>query len=176
MANAGLFTSTSDEWATPQDFFDQLDHEFGFTLDPCATTSNAKCRRFFTRAEDGLSQPWSGVVFMNPPYGRVIGEWVHKAFAESRDGSTVVSLIPSRTDTAYWHRWVMRAAEIRFVRGRLKFGSGRGCAPFPSAIVVFLPGSQGPPAVTSLVRPQDRKKKAVSVCTDECAVILTTKR
>src|SRR5690349_19840989 len=100
MLNKGLFTSHTDEWATPQDLFDALNAVFKFTLDPCATHENAKCRRYFTRAQDGLKQPWSGRIFMNPPYGRAIGKWVKKAYEESRRSTElVVCLLPSRTDT-----------------------------------------------------------------------------
>jgi phage N-6-adenine-methyltransferase len=96
------FTSATDEWGTPQDFYDALDREFHFTLDPCSTALNAKCKRHFTRKEDGLVQPWTGTVFMNPPYGRAVGQWIRKAWEESRLGATVVCLIAARPDTAYW--------------------------------------------------------------------------
>ena len=144
MINAGLFSSNEESWSTPLDFFDALDNEFGFTLDPCASPGNAKCSRYFTSDDNGLAQHWDGVVFMNPPYGRVIGKWIEKAYRESLNGATVVCLIPARTDTAYWHDYVMRADEVRFVRGRLHFGGGHEktahSAPFPSAVVVFRPG------------------------------------
>lgn len=134
-----LFSSATDDWATPQWLFDALKAEFAFTLDPAASPSNAKCRRFFTRQEDGLAQDWSGeTVFLNPPYGRVIGDWVQKAHETSLRGSAVVCLLPARTDTAWWHNFVMRG-EIRFLRGRLRFGTAVHPAPFPSAIVVFRP-------------------------------------
>lgn len=136
--NMGMFMSATDDWATPQDFFDRLDREFHFDLDVCATAGNAKCPRFFTPQEDGLSQDWNGVCWMNPPYGRGIGAWVEKAYQTSMRGGTVVCLLPARTDTAWWHDWCMRG-EIRFVRGRLKFGGGKGNAPFPSAVVIFRP-------------------------------------
>lgn len=134
-----LFSSLTDEWPTPQRLFDALHAEFGFTLDPCATEANAKCGRYFTRAEDGLKQDWSrDVVFMNPPYGRMIGHWVKKAYESARQGALVVSLLPARTDTRWWHDYVMRG-EIRLLRGRLTFEGGKYPAPFPSAIVVFRP-------------------------------------
>lgn len=137
------FSSRSDEWPTPQQFFDQLDAEFGFTLDPCATHENAKCARYFTQEDDGLRQDWSGeTVFMNPPYGRTIGRWVKKAWEASRQGATVVCLVPARTDTGYWHEYCLRG-EIRFVRGRLKFGLAANAAPFPSAVVTFRPNTSG---------------------------------
>jgi phage N-6-adenine-methyltransferase len=131
------FSSNSNEWGTPQDFFDGLNAEFGFTLDPCATKENAKCAKFYTKDDDGLNQDWSGeTVFMNPPYGREIGKWVEKAYQESLNGTTVVCLIPSRTDTKYWHDFAMKG-EIRFIKGRLKFGGLDSPAPFPSAVVIF---------------------------------------
>ena len=131
------FSSQRHDWTTPQDFFDKLDAEFGFTLDPCCLHETAKCAKHFTPEEDGLAQDWSGdVVFMNPPYGREIGKWVRKAYDESQRGATVVCLIPARTDTAYWHDYAMRG-EVRFVRGRLKFGGSSVGAPFPSAVVIF---------------------------------------
>lgn len=134
--NHGMFSSTSDTWATPQDLFDLLDREFHFSLDVCALPNNAKCSRYFTPEEDGLKQKWTGVCWMNPPYGRQIADWIKKAFESSRSGATVVCLIPSRTDTKWWHTYVMRG-EIRFIRGRVQFVGGTSSAPFPSAVVVF---------------------------------------
>ena len=131
-----LFTSTTDEWSTPEFLFKALDAEFGFELDVCATPANAKCKRFFTRETDGLKQQWTGVVWMNPPYGRTIGKWVAKAYESAQQGATVVALLPSRTDTKVWHRYVM-LAEIRFLQGRLKFGNATASAPFPSAIAIW---------------------------------------
>ena len=130
------FSSASDNWATPQDFFDKLNAEFNFTLDVCADSANAKCRQYFTKEIDGLSQDWLGVIWCNPPYGRTISKWIEKAYKTSLKGQTVVMLIPARTDTAYWHDFVMKG-EIRFVRGRLKFGGHTNAAPFPSAVVIF---------------------------------------
>lgn len=133
-----LFSSATDLWSTPQDFYDRLNDEFTFTLDPCTDGMNAKCERYFTKDDDGLTQEWAPhTTFMNPPYGRVIGDWIRKAYEESEKGATVVCLIPARTDTRYWHDYVMKADEIRLVRGRLKFGGSKGNAPFPSAVVVF---------------------------------------
>jgi phage N-6-adenine-methyltransferase len=132
----GLMSSTTDDWETPQDLFVCLDREFAFTLDVCASQKNAKCERFFDHEQDGLSQSWEGeVCWMNPPYGREIGRWVQKAYEEN---CTVVCLVPARTDTAWWQDYCMKG-EIRFLRGRLRFG-GKGHAPFPSAIVVFRAG------------------------------------
>jgi phage N-6-adenine-methyltransferase len=133
------FSSRTDLWATPQSFFDALDAEFGFVLDVCALPENAKCPRFYSPLENGLQQQWQGVCWMNPPYGREIGRWVEKAFKSAQDGALVVCLVPARTDTNWWHTWVMRASEVRFIRGRLKFGSSKNSAPFPSAVVVFRP-------------------------------------
>ena len=133
---APLLSSKTDQWATPQDLFDELNAEFGFELDVCADESNAKCARFFTASDDGLAQEWSGTCWMNPPYGEVIGEWVAKAKASADAGATVVCLVPARVDTAWW--WNnCRYGEIRFLKGRLKFGGAETSAPFPSAVVIF---------------------------------------
>ena len=137
--NPGMMTSTTPEWATPQDLFDDLDAKYGpFTLDPCATHDNAKCATYYTYFEDGLSQVWTGRVFMNPPYGRQIIKWVRKAYESAERGAMVVCLLPSRTDTAWWHDYCMKG-EITFLRGRVYFEQeGKSDrAPFPSAIVVF---------------------------------------
>ena len=139
------FSSRSSEWGTPWPLFHKLEELFGkFTLDPCATRENAKCEKFFTREDDGLRKSWHGHrVFMNPPYGREITKWIRKAYDEARDESTmVVCLIPTRTDTRWWHECVMKADEIWFIRGRVKFQGARYPAPFPSAVVVF----RNPPA------------------------------
>lgn len=133
------FSSKSNEWTTPQYLFDELNEEFNFTLDPCATDENAKCSKYFTIEDDGLSKDWSNdVVFMNPPYGRGIKKWIKKAYEESLNGATVVCLIPARTDTTYWHDFIFdKADDIKFLKGRLKFGNGKNSAPFPSAIVIY---------------------------------------
>lgn len=136
------FRSMSVEWPTPTGLFKQLDHEFGFTLDPCSTHENAKCAKHYTKEDDGLKHDWSGdIVFMNPPYGREIGLWMNKAYQSALQGATVVCLVPARTDTKWWHQWAMRG-EIRLLRGRLKFGHAANSAPFPSAIIVFRPPEQ----------------------------------
>jgi phage N-6-adenine-methyltransferase len=132
-----MFSSATDLWYTPQDFFDKLNAEFGFELDVCDTAENAKCARFYTKEDDGLEQPWEGVCWMNPPYGRVIGQWVKKAAIEAAKGATVVCLVPARTDTAWWHDYCIKYGDIRFIRGRLKFGGQKNSAPFPSAVVIF---------------------------------------
>ena len=134
-----MFSSKTDLWETPQDLFDKLNNEFHFTLDVCATPENAKCEEFYTKEQDGLKQPWKGTVWCNPPYGRQIGEWVRKAFLASVSGSTVVMLLPARTDTRWFHEYIYGKAEIRFIRGRLKFGGSKNSAPFPSMVVVFMP-------------------------------------
>jgi site-specific DNA-methyltransferase (adenine-specific) len=136
------YSSNTNEWATPQDFFDILDNEFRFTLDPCATHKNHKCEKYYTIDDDGLAKSWLGeTVFMNPPYGRVIKHWVKKAHDEAKqNGATVVALIPARTDTRYWHEYIHNIADIRFLKGRLKFGDATTSAPFPSAVVVWGAG------------------------------------
>jgi len=157
------FSSATDDWATPTEVFAALDAEFGFELDVCASTKNAKCTRFFTAADDGLAQSWAPATsFMNPPYGRVIGEWMKKAADEAESGATVVCLVPARTDTVWWHRQVMaRASEVRFVSGRLKFGSARTAAPFPSAIVIYRP-CRGDLKVTTWTSPATPTTKTQS--------------
>ena len=132
------FSSETDLWATPQDTFDALNAEFGpFDVDVCAVAGNAKCARFYTPETDGLAQDWApSRCWMNPPYGRTIARWMCKAWEESLRGATVVCLVPARTDTAWWHDYAMKG-QIRFLRGRLKFGNAKHSAPFPSAVVVF---------------------------------------
>ena len=124
--NQGLYTSTTDLWETPQDFFDGLDTEFCFELDVCALPENAKCDKYYSPDDDGLAQPWEGVCWCNPPYGRRIGAWVAKAAQSAADGATVVMLLPARTDTRWFHGYIYGKAEIRFLRGRLKFVVFRG--------------------------------------------------
>lgn len=141
--NKALLSSKNMEWETPDWLFAQLDNEFHFTLDPASTHQNAKCQTHFTIEENGLVQDWTGhTVFLNPPYGRAIGQWVEKAYMESRKPDTViVILIPARTDTAYFHEYILGKSEIRFIRGRLKFFCPQyeklNSAPFPSMIVVY---------------------------------------
>ena len=148
-----MFSSNSFSWGTPESFFKRLDNEFKFTLDPCATKETAKCARFFTEEDDGLSQDWGGhSVFMNPPYGRDIGDWIKKAYEESsKPGTVVVCLTPSRTDTKYWHEYCMKSDKISFVRGRLKFGGSTNSAPFPSAVILLTSrnNSSEPPGIGS---------------------------
>lgn len=132
------FSSKSDSWATPDDFFNKYHDKYGFNLDVCANKSNAKCERFFSIEENGLEQDWNGVCWMNPPYGREIYRWMRKALYSAEQGATVVCLVPARTDTAWWHDYAMKG-EVEFIRGRLKFGGHVNNAPFPSAVVVFKP-------------------------------------
>ena len=137
MISGVLFSSKSDEWSTPQTLFDTLNEEFHFTLDPCATDENAKCKMYYTISENGLEKSWNGhCVFCNPPYSQ-IQKWVKKSAEEARKGATVVMLIPSRTDTRWFHDYIYNKAEIRFIKGRVRFGESKTGAPFPSMIVVF---------------------------------------
>lgn len=136
--NRAVFKSVRTDWPTPRKLFDELHREFRFTLDVCASRENAKCDRYFTEADDGLRKPWAPeVCWMNPPYGPDLKYWMGKAFLEWVRGATVVCLVPARTDTFWWNDWAIRAAEVRFIRGRLRFGDGAGKATFPSCLVVF---------------------------------------
>jgi len=130
------FSSNTDLWSTPQDFYDMVNDQFRFDLDVCATHENAKCERYFTKEDDGLKQEWKGTVWMNPPYGRGIGDWMKKAYESSKKGATVVCLVPARTDTKWWHDYAIKG-DVKFIKGRLKFGGAKSSAPFPSALVVF---------------------------------------
>lgn len=129
-----MFSSKTDLWATPQEFFDELNKEFAFTTDVCAIPENAKCERFFSPEVNGLKQEWVGNCWCNPPYGREIGKWVKKAY---ESGCTVVGLLPARTDTKWFHEYILGKAEIRFIKGRLKFGGATTPAPFPSMVVIW---------------------------------------
>lgn len=147
--NSALVSSKNMDWCTPQDFFDELNAEFHFSLDAAATDKTAKCGAYFTPKTDGLKSPWNvagGSVFCNPPYGREIGKWVRKAYEEAQTGLCVVMLIPARTDTIYFHEYIYGKAEIRFIRGRLKFtdedGNSFDPAPFPSMVVIYRGGAQ----------------------------------
>jgi len=127
MINKGLFSSASVHWATPIETYNALDAEFHFNDDPCPLEPT----------DDGLAREWGSRSYVNPPYRREIGVWLKKAYEESLKGKVIVCLIPSRTETRWWHDYVMKASEIRFLRGRLKFGGSKVNAPFPSAIVIF---------------------------------------
>ena len=137
----GMLTSNSCEWETPQDLFDRLNRIFHFTLDVAANDENHKCEKYFTKEQDGLTQNWGGYsVWCNPPYGREIGKWVKKAAETVLDNNTVVvMLIPSRTDTKWFHDYILNnpRATVRFIKGRLCFSGSSVSAPFPSMIVVF---------------------------------------
>lgn len=136
MDNKVHFSSKTPEWETPQDFFNELNKEFNFILDVCATKENTKCEAYWDKADDGLNQNWNdlkGWKWMNPPYGREIGKWVKKA----SESNNVVCLLPARTDTKYFHEYIYNKAEIRFIKGRLKFGGSKNSAPFPSMVVIF---------------------------------------
>ena len=136
--NTALFSSNSDEWATPQDVFQDLNNEFHFTLDPCASDQNHKCAHYYTKNNSGLLKDWGGEqVFCNPPYSD-IAQWVRKCYLEgTKKNTTVVLLIPSRTDTKYFHNYIYQRSEIRFLKGRLHFNDSRNAAPFPSMVVIF---------------------------------------
>nr|DAP56994.1 MAG TPA: DNA N-6-adenine-methyltransferase [Caudoviricetes sp.] len=140
-----LLSSKNMNWCTPAGFFDKLDSEFHFVLDAAATDETAKCKDYFTPEMDGLNKSWErtdGAVFCNPPYGKEIPKWVKKAYDESKkSNTTIVLLIPARTDTTYFHDYIYNKSEIRFIRGRLKFtdesGISVGVAPFPSMVVIY---------------------------------------
>lgn len=145
-----MFSRASDEWSTPQEFFDALDREFEFDIDAAASAENHKCRVWYGDKIDALAlESWASVpcsVFMNPPYSKCY-DFMDKAYEEAAKGCTVVCLVPSRTDTRWWHHFVWDAAtnayrqgvEVRFVKGRLKFGNSKNSAPFPSVVVIFRP-------------------------------------
>ena len=139
MNTKGIFSSRTDEWSTPQDLFDVLNEKYHFDLDPCADTFNHKCELYYTKEEDGLKRPWEGHnVYCNPPYGREIGKWVQRGYEQSKlPNTSVVMLLPARTDTKWFHEFIYGKGEITFLKGRLKFGNSRNSAPFPSMIVVF---------------------------------------
>lgn len=145
-AGGAAYSSDSMCWETPLELFREWDEKYNFTLDVCATPKNALVDEFFSEEDDGLSKDWSGVCWMNPPYGRAIKLWVAKAYQESLKGATVVALIPARTDTSYWHQYIFPFADTHFLRGRVRFlqdGAKFGPAPFPSAIVVWPKKSPG---------------------------------
>lgn len=151
MLNDSLYSSDKMDWETPQFLFERLHEEFGFSTDVCASTENAKCSRFYTIETDGLAQEWQGVVWMNPPYGREIVKWVKKAYESSCSGCVCVCLVPVRSDTRWWHDYVMRSAEIRLLSKRLSFEGSNNKAPFPVAIVVFDRSKSNEPKLISMV-------------------------
>jgi phage N-6-adenine-methyltransferase len=153
-----MFTSDDERWGTPQPLFDVLNSEFHFTIDLAALPSNAKCSLYYTPEQNGLLQDWHGVCWLNPPYGRDTNRWLKKAYESSRSGAVIVCLLPARTDTNWFHRWIIGKASIRFIRGRLAFqgfnttGGARGQAPFGSMIAIY----DGKPCITeSMKRPED---------------------
>jgi hypothetical protein len=131
--NRGLFTSLRTDWKTPKELYQALNAEFRFDHDPCPIRPRV----------DGLESDWGNINFVNPPYGKEITKWIQKGYQEFLEGKTLVFLLPSRTDTAWWHEFIMKATEIRFIRGRLKFDDQKNPAPFPSAIVVFKQKENG---------------------------------
>lgn len=131
-----VFSSSSDEWTTPKELFESLNNEFIFTLDPCSTEENHLCERYYTKEQDGLSKKWGGAVFCNPPYSQ-IAKWVKKAYEEALQGTTVVLLVPARTDTRWFHEYIYNKHEIRFIKGRLHFSGSKQAAPFPSMVVIM---------------------------------------
>jgi len=137
--NKILFSSNKHDWTTPKDFFEKLNREFNFTLDPCCYAETALCKKYYTEKEDGLIQDWQGeTVFCNPPYGKEIEKWVEKCYMESlKPNTTVVLLIPNRSDTIWYHEYIHGKAKVEPVKGRLKFGNSKNSAPFPSIWVVF---------------------------------------
>lgn len=148
MVAPALTSSAKHDWATPRPLFAALHREFQFTIDACAHAGNACLPRYWSEQDNALNQSWAGErAFMNPPFGYEIPRFVHKAWLEARSGADiVVCLLPSRTDTRWWHDYVMTATEVRFIKGRLQFGGGTKTghnAPFPCAIVVFDPLSDG---------------------------------
>ena len=156
-----LFSSKSNEWSTPQYFFDKLDETYNFGLDTASTKENAKCNLYLTEEDNSLSCDWQDKlnddnesIWCNPPYGRELGKWVEKAYQESTLGdSKVVMLIPSRTDTKYWHRWIFgKASKVFFIKGRLKFGGHENSAPFPSAVIVFDSTDRGETKYSTMLR------------------------
>lgn len=130
------YSSKKQDWETPNDLFDLINEEFNLRIDVCASADNTKCMTFFDPKIDGLKQDWSGLrCWMNPPYGREIGSWVEKAFKSNAE--IVVALLPARTDTVWFHKYIYNRAKIRFIRGRIKFMGGKHAAPFPSMIVIW---------------------------------------
>lgn len=150
--NNSMYMSEKNDWPTPQYLFNDLNKEFNFTLDVCANEKNSKCEYFYGIEEDGLAQKWQGVCWMNPPYGRGIDKWIKKAYEESRKGNcTCVCLVPVRSDTKWWHNYVMKSNEVRLLTRRLSFEGANNKAPFPAAIVVFKSGQYiGNPALRAM--------------------------
>ena len=139
-------TSTGNIVAeTPKYLFDRISSIFNFSLDVCALPENAKCENYYTPKDDGLSKPWRGGVWCNPPYGREISSWVKKAYEESQKeyNSFVLMLLPARTDTKWWWEYVQGKATLFFIKGRVKFGDHNVGAPFPSVLALYMKDFQG---------------------------------
>lgn len=146
---SGMRTSLDDTWTTPRDFFDELNKEFNFGLDAAALQASTLVPDNWygpdhpdPASRDALKIDWNHnsrgrPIWLNPPYGRTIKDWMRKAHSVAQAGGTVVCLVPARTDTAWWHDYCINAYEIRYIRGRLKFGGQKNSAPFPSAIVIM---------------------------------------
>lgn len=153
-----LFSSAKQDWTTPRWLFDRLDAEFHFTLDAAASPENALCPHYLTKRDDAMLREWTGRVWLNPPYSREVSGWVWKAweavYGVRQSADLVVLLVAARTDTGWWHQFAMHGAEIRFVRGRLKFGDGANSAPFPSAVLVFDRTKRHPVSVSALEQPK----------------------
>lgn len=133
-----MATAKRDDWGTPKKLFEQLNNEFRFTLDAASNDTNYKCEKHYTIKEDGLKQDWSNEsVYLNPPYGRCLKDWCRKCYEERKKAKVIVALLPSRTDTSYFHDYIYNKAEVRFLRGRLKFDDSKYAAPFPSMIVIW---------------------------------------
>lgn len=159
MINKALFSSANMCWNTPKNLYNILNEEFKFDLDAATDSTNPlNTQYFFTPEDDALTSKWFGNVFLNPPYGRHIYKWIEKAFNERNNCNVIVLLIPSRTDTKYWHDFIMKAYEIRFIKGRLKFGDGKNPAPFPSCVVIFKKGNYTPRITSMVVKKQEAKE------------------
>lgn len=151
--------ASGSDWPTPPAFYDLLHEEFGFEVDVAASADNHRCPVWYSRKENGLAQAWVGVVWCNPPYGREIAQWVEKAYHAAQKGATVVMLLPVRSDTNWWHEFVLGVAEVRFLRGRLGFkGTRPGRAPFPSCVLIYRPGGEAGPRVSYDVRRGDYRR------------------
>lgn len=159
MQHAAAFMSQKQDWTTPKPFFDYWNRNYRFTLDAAAEPHNALCDRYFTPEDDALSKDWENeTVWLNPPYGPGIGKWVKKAYEESQKGAEVVMLIPARTETSWWHEYVMQAREIVLIRGRMRFGGSQVNAPFPSCVVIFDPWHKSDPIFSTMDRILDKKE------------------
>ena len=142
---SGLTSTGNIVAETPKYLFDKISSIFNFSLDVCALPENAKCENYYTPKDDGLSKPWRGGVWCNPPYGREISSWVKKAYEESQKeyNSFVLMLLPARTDTRWWWDWVQGKATLFFIKGRVKFGDHNVGAPFPSVLALYMKDFQG---------------------------------